>query len=701
MLLAALSGCLLAAAPGASARAPRSVRLGVLPAVPAGTRPVAPLDPARTLHLTVVLRPRRPAALAAFAAAVSDPASPHFRRYITPAQFARRFGPSSAQIAAVAAALRRHGLRPGPASANRLAIPVVAGAGSIERAFAVSLEKVRLPGGRIAVLSGAAPAVDPAVAGVVQAVIGLNGLDRPVAAVQPAARSGVVPRLVSAGRPQASTGGPRACGAARSQARANSAYTASQFASSYRFSTLYRRGDRGGSVTVAIYELEPNARSDIAAYQACYHTQAAVSYVKVDGGAGSGNGQGEAALDIEQVIGLAPRAHLLVYQGPNSNSAGPGSGPYDVYNKIVSQDRAAVVSTSWGVCEPNLGRSAAAAENTLFQEAAAQGQTVVSASGDSGSEGCYGQLGFDVPNKLAVVDPASQPMVTGVGGTTLRRLGPPPAETTWNNGGSTSPIPSEQPGASGGGISSLWRMPVYQRQAPSSLRTIQPDSSGSPCGATGGYCREVPDVSADADPNSGYLIYFNGNGADPLYQSGWQGIGGTSGAAPLWAALVALADANRSCRGERLGFVNPVLYRVAAAGLSGYFNDVGTGNNDDTGMGGGLYAAGTGYDMATGLGTPKGYALALALCGQGLRLGYPGRQTGRLGRSVSLRLHVSDAPGAGLALSARGLPPGLSLSGERIAGRPSRVGTYHATVRAADADGARRTVHFSWVVRRA
>ena len=100
---------------------------------------------------------------------------------------------------------------------------------------------------------------------------------------------------------------------------------ADQIASAYGFPALYRAGDQGAGQTVALYELEPNLTSDIAAYQACYGTGASVSYVPVDGGVGSGAGTGEAALDIENVIGLAPRANVIVYQGPNSNS-GSGSG---------------------------------------------------------------------------------------------------------------------------------------------------------------------------------------------------------------------------------------------------------------------------------------------------------------------------------------------------------------------------------------
>ena len=156
--------------------------------------------------------------------------------------------------------------------------------------------------------------------------------------------------------------------------RIDNAYTADQIAAAYGFSGLYAAGDTGAGTTIALYELEPDDPADIAAYQACYGTHTAVSYVTVDGGAGRGAGGGEAALDIENTIGLAPGANVLVYQGPNSNSGAPGSGPYDIFSSIINQDRAQVVSVSWGECEASLGASDAAAENTLFEQATVQGQ---------------------------------------------------------------------------------------------------------------------------------------------------------------------------------------------------------------------------------------------------------------------------------------------------------------------------------------
>ena len=194
-----------------------------------------------------------------------------------------------------------------------------------------------------------------------------------------------------------------------------------------------------------------------------------------------------------------------------------------------------------------------AVESTLFAEAAAQGQTVVAASGDSGSTDCYPTSPADT-TAVTVDDPADQPDVTGVGGTSLLSAGSPPTETVWN----------DYYGSGGGGVSSDFAQPSWQ---------YGPGVDASPalaqCAALGRTsCREVPDVSASADPAHGYAIYWSGRG-------GWTVVGGTSGASPLWAALVALIDQELS---TPAGFLNPVLY--AAGSCAGApFNDVTTGTN--------------------------------------------------------------------------------------------------------------------------
>lgn len=573
--LAAAAALLVGAAAGPAAGATGSPRLapagiGRAPAPPAGSARIGALGGATGLHLEVVLSPRDPVALSDFVTAVSTPGSPLYHHYLRRSQFASRFGAAPETVGAVRTALQAQGLHPGPVSANGLSIPVDTTAAAASSSLHVGFSRFRLHGGRVAFANTAVPQLPASVAGAVRAVVGLDNLVIPHPHIRhvPHASVSAVPHAA------ARASAPTACAAAAT----SGGYVPSDFASAYSLNGLYGLGDLGQGITVALYELEPNNASDIAAYQSCFGTSTQVSYTRVDSGAGTGSGSGEAALDIEDVIGLAPQASISVYQGPNDN----GSGPLDTYRRIITDDTAQVISTSWGLCEPDSSSSDLTAEHDLFQQAAAQGQTIVAAAGDSGSEDCYGDGSTPRNTGLAVDDPASQPYVTGVGGTTLQRS--PRTETVWNEF-------ARQEGAGGGGISSQWTLPSYQSTA-----------------AAGTSGRNVPDVSADADPETGYAVYYTcPSGSSPLTcTSGWQTIGGTSAAAPLWGAITALADASGlgNCSASSpLGFLNPSLYQVAGTA----FTDITSGNNDYVTGGTGNYTAGTGYDRASGLGTPIAY----------------------------------------------------------------------------------------------
>jgi hypothetical protein len=637
----------------AFAASPRQVRVGPPPRVPAGAAALGAVAPTTPIDSTVVLKPRDPAALEAYASAVSTPSSSFYRRYLSVSQFRQRFAPSDSQVAAVVASLQGHGLTPGAVTANGLAIPVRANAGAMNRAFAISLRRLKLATGRTAFAPDQKPLIDASVAPLVQSVLGLDNLTvpHPLAVHAPRPQARAVPHVA--------TGGPQPC----ASASGSGFRTADQLASAYGFSGLYGSGDLGAGQAVAIFELEPNSTSDISAYQACYGTNTPVSYTNVDGGAGSGPGGGEAALDIEDVIGLAPRSAIHVYRAPNTFS-----GLFDNYNAIVSANAERVISTSWGVCEPEAG-PAVNAENTLFQEAAVQGQSVFAASGDNGSSDCSPGSG------VAVDDPASQPFVTGVGGTSLTSLGPPPVESVWNN----------RYGASGGGVSSFWTMPTYQSGAPAWLNVINSNSSRGSCAApAGAFCREVPDVAADADPSTGLAIYYGGS---------WSGFGGTSVGAPMFAALVALINASSACGGTPVGFANPALYGSAGHVYASDFNDVVGGDND-------VYPAGAGYDMASGLGSPQGAQLAASICDPQVTVGNPGPQHSVVGVAVSVPVSGSDSAGYPLTFSASGLPPGVSINSSTgtISGAASAAGSYDVTVQAMDSRNRVGGTSFSWTV---
>ncbi|MGO9583355.1 MAG: S8 family serine peptidase [Acidimicrobiales bacterium] len=370
------------------------------------------------------------------------------------------------------------------------------------------------------------------------------------------------------------------------------------------------------NIALVEFEAEPTAVSDIAAYQACYGTDATVNYISVDGGASSDPANDptgiEMALDIEDVIGLAPQATIDVYQAPDGDD-------YDVYSAIVDSDSDQVVSVSWGECELDSNSSALSSEQSLFDQAATQGQTVLAAAGDNGSTACYGDQGTTYDSTPSVEDPASQPYVVGVGGTSIGA----DSETVWNDSDSSQ-------GAGGGGVSAIWCMPSYQDQ--SSVSGIISDGSDydpTDCGSSVPYAREVPDVSADADPDTGYVIFNDGS-----WQAHWAG---TSAAAPLWAAAAALIDSSPFCTDYGSGDAGALpqgLYTIASWSSAFYalaFNDITAGNNDYTpsGYSGGLYPATTGYNMASGLGSPNlAYSgnfspgLAAQMCfGYGTKLG--------------------------------------------------------------------------------
>ena len=619
-----------------------TVPAGTVPALPAGTRVLGAEPRSVRLHITLVLRSRDAAAMARLARQVSAPSSPRYRQFLRPRQVQARFGSSPHAVSVLGSWLRGYGLTAGPATGDRLLLPVSGSVAEMEKAFRTPIRLVRLPGGRIA-YANSRPAVVPASAATwVTGIIGLDNLVLPrpalagAAAAGPAATSPPPASPSPAGTATApgagrqSAGIPRACHAARTTP---ATFTADQIARAYGFSAVYHRGFLGRGSTVALFEEADYANSDIATYTRCYRIKPVIRRVRVDGGTtikASGLAVEEETSDIETVTGLAPRARILVYEAPGGSLA----TMIDNYAAIMQQDRAQVVSSSYGYCELALAAghlTVILAEAGIFADMAIQGQSMLAASGDAGSEQCLPFLAslHRPAYQLAVGDPASQPYVTGVGGTAIIRSGFPPAEKAWNqtgphgNGsGFRAPFdgrngrPKGYPfnAASDGGISGLWRMPRWQRGFDTSG-----NGSGIPCGALrGGLCREVPDVSALAAADSlatpGYAIYgtagvFNGRG--------WQSIGGTSLASPLWAALLALAD--QQAPADRLGLVSPALYRIDRADPPA-FNDVTAGDNNYLSRAGSpsndtctyrgtqhlpCYRATRGYDMATGLGSPR------------------------------------------------------------------------------------------------
>jgi subtilase family serine protease len=579
----------LATAGTAQAASP-VVPVGAAGIVPAGAARTGPLAGGTMLSIEVALQPRNPAALDRYANEVSTPGSPLYHDYIRPGQFAPMFGPTRTTISSVYAALRSRGLTPGAISSDHLSIPVTATAAQIESAFSVRLASFRRPGGGTGFANTTAPKLPAGVAGDVQAVIGLDNLNlqHPLN-LAPSRISGAKAARSKAAVPAAPAAGPKACSAsltAQANFHANTGFTSynyTQLANAYEFDGLYASQDFGRGVSIGIVEFgEPNSTSDISAFQRCYHTHAKVSYVKVDGFSQTGAGEGEAALDIETVIATAPTAHVFVYQSPNS-----GTGVYDDYKTIIGKDKVKIVSVSYGLCEHYQNRSQAMAITTLFKKAAVQGQTIVASSGDSGSEACLDN--DHNKNRLSVNFPASDPYVLGVGGTAITKLVKRPGEVVWNDG-------YDGDGAGGGGKSVFFSEPAYQKSFKVKSKV-----------------REVPDVSADADVETGYMIFHKG---------AWNDIGGTSAAAPLWGAFLALTDAR--CPKTPVGWVNPAIYFAASPKVKAIvINDIeafpkpfpdNVNNNYTHFQPGHPYPVKKGYDAATGLGSPVGAVLARTLC---------------------------------------------------------------------------------------
>jgi len=616
--LVGLASALVAVGPAAAAPSV-TLTASAAPVLPAGAARLGAVPAGTTIHFDVALNIRDEAGLDALLQGVENRNSPYFGHFLRPGQFAQLFGPTQAQVTAVESSLRSLGLTPGTVDSDRLSIPVSGTAAAVDRAFGLSLVDYRLPGGRVAFANSAAPRIPAAVAPYIQGVLGLDTLyavrDNAVTIpVRPAARGAGAASPAGTATPSApATPGPKACNAAADQAVTDGAFTAGQLAAHYGIAPLYGMGDLGQGVKVAVVELEANLNSDIVSYENCYKIKTAVHYFNVDGGDPAGAGSSEAALDIENIVGLTPESVIDVYRAPNTVAE-----LYQDVNHIVSLDKDRVISISWGLCELDETSAQLAAYQTVMKAANSQAQTVVAASGDNGSTDCYPN---DTTNatKLAVESPASANYVTAVGGTSMRGgVKLVSKEVVWN--GSTRSATSDR-GASGGGISTLC-MPLYQDynqvnpNVPAipgliSLLTKKSSSCVSKANDPKGYLRQVPDISADADPYTGYDFYWKGSWA---YL--W---GGTSESTSLAAAEAALIDASPWCgaagwQGGPVGLLPQALYGRAAQDqiiiyLSGQplvFYDVTSGNNNFTpsGLSDGLYPASQGYDFATGLGAP-------------------------------------------------------------------------------------------------
>lgn len=457
-------------------------------------------DPAEIIQATIVLRRRNQPALDALLKSIER--GDDVKR-VTRKGFARRFGASAADFAAVRAFARRNRLailNTDSAACTALLSGTVA---QFESAFGVTLMHYRHPEWGTYLGHSGTPMLPVALQGVAMAVL---GLDR-----RPAARTNFRIR--------------------RHADISKKSYTPPQLASIYDFPA----GDGAGQC-IALIELGGGYRAaDVARYfeSLGLAKQPVLVDVAVGGGGNAPTGDpsgpdGEVSLDIEVAGAIAPGARIAVYFAAN-NAAG--------FIQAVSQavhdqtNQPSVVSISWGGPEKNWPAQTVQAFEQVLQAAAALGVTVCAAAGDTGS-------GDGLFNGANYVDfPASSAYVLACGGTRLQAgEAGQISETVWNDG--------SQGGATGGGVSGVFPVPAWQQHL-----TVK-RMGGASAPLTG---RGVPDVAGDADPESGYAVLVDGTPAV---------VGGTSAVAPLWAALVARINASS---GRTLGWLNPVLYAHPSA----------------------------------------------------------------------------------------------------------------------------------------
>jgi len=518
-------------------------------------------DPDESLDMSVTLRLRAADQLAALIAAQQDPQSPQYHRWLTPDEFEARFAPLPEEYSAVVDWLRGEGFAVRP-QVNAARIDFSGTVKSVEASFGVRMShyshRGRTP------LANDTPALLPVEFRDTVDFVRLNTF--PLA--EPLVRLSNATQSIDTMAPP-------------------DMYTA------YDMQTLLDAGVNGSGQTIAVVARSDFNVSDVTGFEQQFDvpTHGPVKvFPSTNPGVGAPSGvcqgirnsrqlqqciQGEETevlLDTEWASAMAPGATVLV----DISGADIDASLMDI---VTKHSEAKTITMSFGECE-RLDNSDLNLFGPMYAEAAAQGQAVMVSTGDGGADGCQDGRGRSV-NVLA-----SDPNVTAVGGTAL--------DPGFNASGDATGYVSEAvwndaAGASGGGASTLVSKPPFQ-SAP---------------GVPADGARDQPDVSLLASPQSpGYVVLVGG-----LIEV----IGGTSAAAPSWGGIAALLNHARQVEG--LGPLNATLYALGRQQYAGngaaVFHDITQGNNSFNGVAG--YAAGVGYDLASGLGTPDVAVLATAL----------------------------------------------------------------------------------------
>ncbi len=510
-----------------------------------------------TIKLTIGMKLRHTQQLNAFLRNVQNPASSAYHKFLTPEQFTRLYGPTPGQVQLVINYLRSQGLLVRSVSRNRTLIRAVGITRQVEQTFGVRINNYTFHG-RQFFAPGMRPRLPSKIARYVQAVIGLSN----AAVLHPMHRRAMNHTILQNRRYKIRTDGRfgtwdgnfrRGQGSSAAAANANttpSGFSPQQIATAYAWPSITNTAN-GNGVTIAIATAQSTnlSASDYDGFWNQYglptHT---IQMINVDGSATATSGTGETTIDVERSGAMAPGANIIVYDANNASL----TDFTDTYNKIVTDNTAQVMTTSWGTAESNMSSSTMTADDNIFKQAAAQGISVFAAAGDNGSA--------DSTSNSDTADyPSSDPYVLAAGGTNLVLTSGNTisSETAWSNGG--------------GAESSVYSEPSWQV------------GQGVPQNGK----RNTADLSMDADPNTGYSVLLNGS---------WAVYGGTSFVAPELAGLWAIGVSDNG--GTRLGQANEAVYNDAnSSNYANDFNDVTSGSN-------GAFSAGTGWDHPTGWGTP-------------------------------------------------------------------------------------------------
>jgi len=546
------------------------------PTVDAAT--VSPLEASKPVHVALSLNLRNVDELEAFLKAVNDPTSAQFRHFLTPAQFKARYAPTDAQVAQVQAHLRQAGFTNVNVSPNNMLVEADGNANTVNAAFRTHMRTFAY-GGKQRIANDSAVQVPAALGGIVDSVLGLQNLN--------------VPHTMHhiAGPVHANANNVGILAAAAQTSHSPKDFPAIYDAGSTPAASNTKVGIiTWGDLTQTITDLKTFTTG---AGMSTVNTQ--VVKTGSSAYADDPNGDGEWNLDSQTITGTSGGVNTLIfYTAPNcdaNDSCLTDAAITAAYNRAVTDNVAKVINVSLGEDESAANSSGTqAADDKIFAQAVAQGQTFSIASGDAGvyqwssdpTEGAPGYVANSAGtvkitlSHYSVSEPASSPNVVAVGGTTLSTSGTTwSGETVWNEGlAAVDPNNGDNNKrlwATGGGVSSFEAAPSWQTTALGSSVTM----------------RQVPDVAFDAAQSTGANIVIQGQ----TYQ-----IGGTSLASPIFVGIWArILSANNNT----LGLPTQNMYAHFPTDASP-LHDVTSGNNGYNGYG---YTAKAGYDNTTGWGS--------------------------------------------------------------------------------------------------